>query len=275
MGKIESTEAGLKQQDSVADKISEMLERYQNRLTLDNTRFIERYLKGELHILLHFSVRQINEQFVAYFQRDQIPSGSKESVEFRNDAAGELCLHHLLHFGMHKRAEVNASEVGVNGNQKAMLIDSVKAIENGKVTALPSVVWFDTIDRVYSVLPQALYFSRRIGFELRGIAVSGELNAGWHRDSRIINGKQLYGQMIEGAPEILNSIADDGGKGNREWLNSSHVIDQLSRVRIALGPDFIWVGVAEGADLSLEITDMLFGPVDFYLNKRKSLIGSQ
>lgn len=40
MGKIESTETGLETQDSAADQISEMLERFKNRLTLDNPRLM-------------------------------------------------------------------------------------------------------------------------------------------------------------------------------------------------------------------------------------------
>jgi hypothetical protein len=155
-----------------------------------------------------------------------------------------------------------------------MLIDSVKAIDDGKITSLPSIVWFGTIDRVYSVLPQALYFSRSAGFELRGATVGREINVAIANGSGIVDKPQLLSQVVQGAPEILQNISGDCSNGIRYFFDSKKIIDQATRLRVALGPDFIRVGVEEDPDLSLEIDDVLFGPFNFYLNERKPFISS-
>ena len=69
--------------------------------------------------------------------------------------------------------------------------------------------------------------------------------------------------MVERTHEILNGIAGD--QCNAVWnrISASDVIDRLSRLRITLGPDLIRLSVQEGTMLSLQISDVLFGPFDF------------
>jgi hypothetical protein len=89
------------------------------------------------------------------------------------------------------------------------------------------------------------------------------------------NQKQLLGQMVEGAPKILDDIAGNSCEANWSNVDFRHIIDQLACLRIALGSDFIWVGFQESVDCTLEIADVLFSPFNFELEKRKSFIGSQ
>src|SRR6266849_4879361 len=167
MEKLKSIKAGLEQRDSVAHKIGEMLERYQQRLTFDNPRLVERYGKSEIHILVHFRVGEVNENFAACFECASI-GRSEIQVHLRDNSLDLEPIPHFLHISPAEGADVCTLELSKCGYQHAMLIDSVKAIDDGKIASLPSIIWFDTEDRVYSVLPQALYFSRSIGFELCG-----------------------------------------------------------------------------------------------------------
>src|SRR5882762_10001527 len=64
----ESIEAGLEGGHSVADQINKLIDRFSNRLTLENLKLIERYLKGELHILVNLRARGSDIEYVALFQ---------------------------------------------------------------------------------------------------------------------------------------------------------------------------------------------------------------
>ena len=65
------SEAGNK----VLDKIEHVLDRFEDRFTLDNPRLIERYREGELFILVHFIIRGTNEELIACIQRKKVVSG--------------------------------------------------------------------------------------------------------------------------------------------------------------------------------------------------------
>jgi hypothetical protein len=49
-----------------------------------------------------------------------------------------------------------------NGEQQAVFVDVVKSAQNPELV-IPSFVWFETVDNVNRILPQALYFSSRFG----------------------------------------------------------------------------------------------------------------
>jgi hypothetical protein len=69
--------------------------------------------------------------------------------------------------------------------------------------------------------------------------------------------------MIKSAPEVMDSIASDQGQFDRGFPDAAQIVDQLSRLRIALGSNFIGVGVEKSSELNIQVTDMLFGPCDF------------
>ena len=232
-----SNETRLKQHNSVADQVVEMLDRFQQRLTLANTQLAERYIKSELHFLIHFRIRGIDEEFVAHFQRAEDISGFHKEIEnWKGLTVG------LFEMSSHKCAEVDTSKARTDSDKQAVLVDIVKLVNDPEIVSLPSLVWFDRVERVNRILPHALYFSRKSGFVFCGTA--------------------------------LDQNACDGREADRCGADFRYIVDQLARLRIALGPDFIWIGIQEGAPCALEITDVLFGPFNFELDKCKSFIGS-
>ena len=54
--------------NDVVNKIHHTLERWDQRLTLDNPNFIDRYEKGELQILLKFTSGIVPKEYVILFQ---------------------------------------------------------------------------------------------------------------------------------------------------------------------------------------------------------------
>ncbi len=63
-------------------EIDELVERWENRISVNNTSFSERYLKGEMKIAIVFqSFRVCAQEHIAIFERKDLVSGSKVEEE--------------------------------------------------------------------------------------------------------------------------------------------------------------------------------------------------
>jgi hypothetical protein len=79
------------------------------------------------------------------------------------------------------------------------------------------------------------------------------------------NQEESIRQVIECGPEILDHIAREDSNGRRDGPAAGEIINQLSRLRIALGFDFVWCGLARSdteklSDIKIQIVEVLIGP---------------
>lgn len=236
----------------------ELMGRVGQRLTLDNPRLIERYAEAKLHLLVHFRIVGIDEEFVACLQKDV---GGSEEGAHRGEVGGVW--KRLLHHRGHVCAEVETLEHRPNSNQQEVFFGVVKSAENPKLI-IPSFVWFEQADRIGRYLRRTLYFSALFGFEFRG-AVSGvEIDPFrvWRVVPRAAT-NNLIGEAVDGAYQIWNDAACDRRRAAGGGFNAREVINQLARLRIALGSDFIRCGFEESPNFPIQLSDVLFGPFDF------------
>lgn len=269
LSKVESKSTLLDQQRTeighqVINKIRHTLKRFDERFTLDNPRFSERYIKSELHFLIHFSIGAVYEEFVVYLQREHSIGGLEKCVDrFHVGESGDLCSHKSEGVS----TQVYAPKCGADDDHKAVFIDIVKLVEDPK-RVVPTFVWFDSVDRVYGVLPHSLYFSNRFGCVFRGIIRNREVDMlRWTaRRAPRPGHEKCIGQMIESTSEILKDIPGDSGDSFWNLPNTHQIIDQLSGLRIALSSDYIGIGCEKGFDFRLQIKDVLFGPLNFNFN---------
>jgi hypothetical protein len=70
----------------------------------------------------------------------------------------------------HVCAEVYTLEARSNSQKQTMFVDDIKLMENPKLMTLSSLVWCDIAKRLYSVWPQVLYYSTKLGFVIRGVS---------------------------------------------------------------------------------------------------------
>jgi hypothetical protein len=274
MGKIESTEAGLELKDSVANKISKMLDRFNQRLTLDNLRLIERYIKAEIVLLIHFHIN--GGQYVAYLQRAHVVSGPEkgghpgEITRLERRSENSALLSHSPGSPHGRATKIQASECAPDSDNNAVLVDVVQAVKHPKLVPLPSFVRFELAKRINSVLPQAaLYFSLKVVGGIRGGEIEVLVRSGGAKP----NDQQVIGQMIKSAPEILDCITSDGDDDSRGGSDLGYLIAHFTKLRIYIFDDGIGLGAEEGVDLAMEIDDVLFGPFNFYHDERKLFIG--
>jgi len=250
-------------QDDAVNGIKHLMKRLDQRLTLNNLRLSERYFKSELHLLIHFRIGGVNEEFVACFQREQAISRSEKNIGHRDiiGVTKPSFTPSLHHYSMHMWPDIDAPVSRSDSNQKAVFIDVVKLMETPK-RIVPSAVWFDRVNCFYSVWPHTRYFSSATGFVSRGVIEDRKVCL--RGRGTTANDNKIVGQMVEGAPKIVNQIPGDSGHSKGRLPNAEEIIDQFSSLRIMLGSDYIWVGHQERANFNLKITEVLFGPFNFY-----------
>jgi hypothetical protein len=103
-----------------------------------------------------------------------------------------------------------------------VLVDVVKSVQNPEIVPLPSLVWFNRVDRVNGILPHTLYFSRSRGFVFRGL--TGNRKASFVAESMGTFGAdkvELLGKMVEGGSEILDRIPENRGDYSGIGLTSA------------------------------------------------------
>jgi hypothetical protein len=78
------SETQSESRNDALDKCRELMERFEQRLCLNNLRLIERYIKSELQILIHFRIGSIDEEFIACFQGEENVSGLEKASRTGN-----------------------------------------------------------------------------------------------------------------------------------------------------------------------------------------------
>jgi len=185
-------------------------------------------------------------------------------------APGRPPTSHELH---HHRPNIDRSKTRPGGNKCSVLVDVVKLMQDLKVVPLPSIVGFERAERIDGVLPHALYFSANMAFVFRGLRRNEKAGFLPIFDGSGSDEIKLLGQMVEGGSEVLDGVAQNCRDGRRNLANVSYMIDRLSRLRIALRSDFVGVCSAEGADSTIQVSDVYIGPLNFVPNKREPFVG--
>jgi hypothetical protein len=238
--------------DDPLHKMERLIEKFENRLTLNNLRLIERYIKGELRI--HVRIRWQDKDFCAVYYREDCVSRReidthdgvwKSDASASNKGPSELLL----------RGDPVSNS---GGEQEAMFVEVVELMQVPQGIC-SSLVRFGGVNCINRVLAHSLYFSRTFGFVYLGAFEDRE--AGESRLLGPIN--QSPDNIIQSTPEILNGLPGSQGDFGRDALVLTEAVHPLSRIWLQLWNDTIRVSFREGSDTVFQVTDVLFGPFDF------------
>src|SRR5437667_1425655 len=243
----DSDHESLKLSDDAANKIRHTIECFKNRLTSDNLRLSERYVKSELKILMRFSAvcgcGNIND-LIASFQRHRsfgecdFPSGTK------NDSP--------------------IVESGHDSGNQAMLVPTVKLMDVPQ-SVVPTHVRLYRTEQFFRTGAHLVYFSLTNGrcvllATLRTIA-DREISVFVRAASTSLD--KLPREMIQRTSQVVDGISDYQCEVCRDRLNSSDLQSYVTNCRLFLDAKCIRLRVAEGTDGGIQITDVLFGPFNF------------
>jgi hypothetical protein len=242
---------------NVLDASKRLFEDSKYDFSFRDPRFIERYLQEKLRILIHLRFREINGECVALFQREPV---SQTRGCLWNNAYSALRPQVFTQATM--EAGIDERDGSSGGHQKAVLINNVEAMEPPK-GVIPSVVWLDSLDGIYSVLPHALYLSRK-----SGLLVLGErfTIADW--ESNILGrfgvsrSDKTASEVIESASQVLNRVSCDQTEMNWDRSNFGDCVDSLSALRISIYSGAVRAAFGETNSGNPEIVDVFIGPLD-------------
>ena len=241
------------------DHARQLMDRFEQRLTLSNPNLIDRYLESKLHLRVRLLINASNVEFDASFKGKSLVGWNEKKTRSFNQGSSVFDRKQICY----QRSDIDTCCLRANCEQQAVLLDVVKSVKHPE-DVIPSLVWLERVDGVKCGLRSALYFSAFFGFVTREIVRDGEVDPFGIRGSiPRITANQLECEMVEGRRQILDSISRDERQGYRDSLGPCQIADKLCGPRIVLGSNFIRVGLMEGVDFPFQILDVLFGPFDF------------
>jgi hypothetical protein len=248
--------------NDVLNKIAHTLERWEQRLTLENPRLVEHYLEMELHVIVHLGVRFVHEKdFSSGHDREFALYSNNELTRLESFAEGGKA-GIFFPEGIKDGVEGKTSIFGENRKQQTMLIADAQTVKFPEHVPLASTVRLEFADSLYSLIPKSLYFSERFGFVFRG--VFGNREEGLVQFESGVPTEQQIGHVIQCGSQVLYDITYDCGNRIRQLLEIYEDIHGPSALRITIGSDFISGRLEICGDLDIEIRDVLFGPFNFY-----------
>ena len=245
-------EVGNERLDDVTRKVSELLEKWDNRLRFPFSGLPERYLRGDLAPVLNIRWN----------------GGLDDSG---NDFMRVMYTHSLIQ-NVCSDIEIE----GVNDNDEfAVLVDSVQVVNE------PEWIPAGVRSRVRLQFPNApqgrlafnsLYFSliftRFVFLRIAGgiIVEDGKLDAR-RIISPVFGGRQLPRDMIERGPKMVDDFTSSDFPLGIDRSVSDRLLDFLKCFPIMIGPNWIFPleinrgeRVDETVDCPFQVTDVLVGP---------------
>jgi len=142
---------------------------------------------------------------------------------------------------------------------------------------VPSLVRLEAVDHFYGTRMHSLYYSRRLGFVFgRTLAKreSGALESNFALGSRIDNSlgfcpgslpvslDKLPSQVVETAPQVVDSVPSDQSEICGRLLSDLNVKYKLTGLLVLIAQKSIWVALSKDLDARFKIMDVVFGPVN-------------
>lgn len=248
------------------------MERWNNRLTLDNLDLAKRYLNGELGIHVHLRSRVVAKagrdsvDFCAIFQRERGSDHADtvgRSNQFPVDDRGWVVV------GKGKIVQTQSGNdfavYDADGHQELVFVLDVEFAEHPE-RVVRSLVRLGSLDELHRTVGNSLYFSGGSGFKSIGVAgLTREYGeSGTPLDRFVLGTNHLTNKQVEGRAEVVDAIPDDSAPPERRLIGDLGLVDQISRIRLIIGDSSIRVVLLEPLDPGLEITEVMFGPFDLY-----------
>ncbi len=234
--------------DRITNGIRELRKHWDNRLTFPLADLGERYLRGDLSILLDCA---------SHYGK----LGGRRSFSLRVLRQG--INHPRIKYGSGGKCDIGATD---DNDQFSVLIESVHIMNNAQRVAdrvVSSLVWLQLPDEMRNIsISDSLYFSVITGkFIFRGWGINQHRKPdGVLVIPPISDTGEIPGDMIQTRPQVMNDLSAQNSETNRNGEVSMIIHRFLPFLRIWIGNDWVFAGSKEAVDLSIEIADILIGP---------------
>lgn len=219
-------------------------------------RLADRYFSKKCHVLVSFQVGGVNQNFLAFVQRECTGDADKSVSE---------CLFELFgveHDILAERLRREHRYAGTSNQQKPMLISIVECMKSPE-DVVSSLVWLEAFDFLNGIVPHSIYFSVKDGLVDFGTDVPFK---DWERRvfgrSLAIGEHQGVGQVIERGAEVLQGIPNHAGDRAGNGVGLVDDVNPLAGLRIELSDDFIRLVTHEMLQRDTTVLDVMVGPLD-------------
>lgn len=243
--------------DNALDEIDELLERWNNRLSVKDLRFAERYFNDRMELGLVYVRRAapVGEQYCAVFNRNSVTGleGQAREADRLVSEAGKHKVRHKDGLGMHRQ----------NRDEESVLVDDVETVQLPKrFAAIRSTVRLQTIHQTASCRTDAVELLPCVLPELRPVPTywEGRIIIG---DAALLTNKSI-GQEIEGGAKIVNTVTNNAAPLGVDSLRDPEPVDFVSSLRIYLDENAILISLPEQFDGLFKIIKVFFGPANLY-----------
>lgn len=245
-----SLQETLKVKDDTLNAVHPLMERFQKCIGLSNLKLSTRFAALETHIILHVRIKGTCEMWAVCFERAW------------TDEKGHL----LLVPGSDEQ------NVVINDETEAVLVDVVQLMDAPE-DVVSALVWFQPIDLFYRLWPDALYLSSFFGMVSSFVTRDGKFYAPTWRGATGPDYGEMICEVVESTSQVVDHIASDRHSIKGKHWNRSVVLSALSKIRIRLKYGDVLVTVPMGKEFPIEITEVKFGPFNFYPDQNNSVVG--
>jgi hypothetical protein len=225
------------------NEFRELMERWDNRLTLENLNILEKYHQGRLRVALHLNVA--GHLYYACFSTRTTASSK----------LGDLCLPTNAYLGN------DQSRADKHGQKPMMFIDNVQVVESIQ-GVIPSSVWlYDISDESDNVRRDSLYCSVLNGL-YTFLPCFSKWETGLPGGSATAQTDKLVRDVIESGTQIMDDVTH--ALGNPFGYLIEHLKHQrrFPCLRVLLDVDTVKVSLRECGKHVIELVDKLIGPFD-------------
>lgn len=244
----------LEQVNRSAYAARELMDEWDNRLTLDNRRFVQRYIEAELHFLVW--LRYLSSDLVAVIERSELNGLPRDPHVTEPGRAADRSVRS-------RERLKDFREAHRRGEQQAVLVDYVESVElpEGvpRLVSRIQVQRFHDFERVGG--NTSLYLGERSGFKLlpslgdrKDIVLCGGIACGRY---------QFAVKKVERGSKVVDRVtSDEADCLIGEWDLLVEAVNQVARLHILVADDLVRVFVSEPLDDAFEFRDVFLGPFD-------------
>lgn len=256
---LQSGQPRFEHVEHALDKLADLRERWNNRLTIKNLSLAERYLKFELVVVACWSGPFLGgfKQYRAVLKREH-PVRRPD----REGDAGDILQPFLVRKRFpHVHSKMESLVSGPYRYDRLVFIEDVELVEAPE-GFIPTLVWFQVLDELPRLGAGPLYCFAKSGFKFLPIFPDNELGVVVTDPARVAVPHNGDDEKIESGSGVVDCIANDAAPFGGDTFPYADFVMKLAGARIGLGKDLIRIASEEGRNLIGEFSDVAFGPFD-------------
>lgn len=262
-GTLYLQDVALDNLDDAFNEITQLEQRWENRLTFENLSLTKRYLEGELNILITWMVNagSFSKKYCAIVHRE-LPQRPvlRSEIDSLGGGFGKMLSHAGDHFGPIK-GHSEASVGGPYRDDGLVFIEDVELMESPK-GVVPSLVWFQPLYDLDCSGRGSLYRFGKGGFKFIQVLPDNEMDVIVAGPVGVTVADDGDHKQIKGCANVVDGISDNAAPFNRDISLDVHSPLSESGLRICIHENGIRVSGEKLLNFDCKFIDMAFGPFD-------------